>query len=149
MAIDFGGGSSRKDGWITVDMHKDADIIWDLNSFPYPIKSNSSDMIRFSHSLEHLKEPLKAMAEAYRIAKPKAIMEIDIPWWKLDYPNKNPAHLHWFHPDWFKNLDSRRPCWDSEYPSPCDWRFICQKVDRVWYFPLAKCGYHVWLIKKE
>jgi ubiquinone/menaquinone biosynthesis C-methylase UbiE len=148
MKLDIGGGKCKGDGWATFDSNKEADITHDLDRFPYPFKSNSISEMRFSHTLEHLKEPLQVMEELYRIAKKGCIIHITIPYWKIDM-GKNPAHRHFFHPEWFRNLDATRPCWSEEMKHLCkvDWKLVKEKYTHIWYFPIKSCLYEVWLKK--
>lgn len=52
MKIDIGGGASRGDGWLTFDSNKSADIVHNLDKFPYPFKNNNINEMRCSHTLE-------------------------------------------------------------------------------------------------
>ena len=56
-----------------------ADVIHDLDSFPWPFEDASFDRIVCSHVLEHLKTPWRAMNELIRIARPGALVEIATP----------------------------------------------------------------------
>jgi len=104
--IEFGG--FKREGWITVNIEK-ADVKHNLNEFPYPFADNSTNEVLMLHTLEHLTEPKKVMAEIYRICKPNAKVTIEVPYWKKDMWT-NPEHKHYFRPDWFMSLrpDSRK-----------------------------------------
>lgn len=71
--------------WVTVTSidHNsripDLDIIYDLDKYPYPLKDNFYDGIYISHSLEHLKDPFKAIAEFWRILKPDGQLVVRVP----------------------------------------------------------------------
>lgn len=78
MKLDLGGMSERI-GFTKVGLHKDSDIIIDLNSKNWNFKDNSIDEIRASHILEHMEDPYSFLNECYRIMKPNAIMLIKVP----------------------------------------------------------------------
>ncbi len=56
-----------------------ADVIHDLDVFPWPFADASFDRIVCSHVLEHLKTPWKAMQELTRLARPGALVQIATP----------------------------------------------------------------------
>lgn len=66
--------------WQTLDIIN-ADIIHDLEEFPYPIESDTYDIIYMSHVLEHIRwtETEKVLNELYRILKPNGCLEIWVP----------------------------------------------------------------------
>jgi hypothetical protein len=145
--LDIGGGPARE-GWTTIDINPESDIVHDLNKYPWPVKDNSCDSMLMSHILEHLDNPLKAMHEAYRIARNGAIMEIRVPWWKTDMFS-DPVHIRWFKPMWFRKLYNRKSnaaAIDSKY-GKCDinWKVIGERKVRGKYNKLRIYQFHVWL----
>ena len=54
--LDLGCGCHKMPGAIGVDFNpnSDADIIYDLNAFPYPFPDNEFDLIHCDGILEHL-----------------------------------------------------------------------------------------------
>jgi SAM-dependent methyltransferase len=89
-------GYDYKQGWINIDIFYDEsrgvkpDIILDLQSFPWPIKSDSCEYVLLSHYLEHLPHLIetdigkqdalvRTMKEVHRILKPRGIVEIRVP----------------------------------------------------------------------
>lgn len=75
--IDLGGRFDCPTGYISVD-RMDADVICDLNK-RWVFKDNSVGIIRASHILEHLENPIHAFNEAYRILAPGGFFFIDVP----------------------------------------------------------------------
>lgn len=75
--IDLGGRFNAWNGFETVDRF-DADIIANLNK-KWPFKNNSVGVIRASHIVEHLRDPIHTMNEAYRVLSPGGWMFIDVP----------------------------------------------------------------------
>ena len=151
MKLDIGGGAKKHD-WTTIDLNPNADIPHDLNDYPWPIKSNSQSYMRMSHVLEHLDDPFLVVKECFRIAKSDAILEISIPWWKMDM-FAQPLHLHHFKPEWFHKLTPTiaifnpaiLPQWGD-----MDWRVVKEHILRGSRRFWKKYQYTVWLkaIKK-
>ena len=148
--LDLGGGK-KKQGWITIDMRPDADITHNLNDYPWPIKSNSQSRMRMSHILEHLDNPFKAMKECYRIAKDGCLLEIRVPWWKMDMFSW-PVHKWHFKPVWFKRLTMSQkvlkgcgnPLSDFNYGG-MDWRPVKEHTLRGSRRFWKKYQYTIWL----
>jgi predicted SAM-dependent methyltransferase len=69
------------DNWQTLDCMIGADIVHDLEVFPYPIENNTYEVIYMSHVLEHLRwtESEKILKELYRILRPGGQLEIWVP----------------------------------------------------------------------
>ena len=72
--LDLGCGKKKRPNSIGVDFsdRHDADIIHDLNTFPYPFDSSSIDEVFMDNVLEHLDDPNRVMEEVYRITKKNA-----------------------------------------------------------------------------
>ncbi len=79
--LDLGCGKRKHEGAVGIDCEKDsaADVIHDLNKFPYPFKDNTFDLIYCFDILEHLDDIIKVMEELYRISKPGAKIIIGTP----------------------------------------------------------------------
>lgn len=75
--IDLGGRIDCPEGYESVDL-SDADIICDLNG-TWHFEDNSIGVIRASHVLEHLENPIHAMNEAYRVLAGGGFFFIDVP----------------------------------------------------------------------
>lgn len=79
--IEVGAGKCKGvNGWLTMDIHKECDLCWDLRrGMPFPDQSIS--MIYSSHFLEHLtyREGQGFLDECMRVMKPGAIFSICLP----------------------------------------------------------------------
>jgi len=89
--IDLGWAFNAPEGFITVDRHN-ADVNCDLNG-KRPFEDNSVGLIRASNIIEHLKDPIHTMNEAYRVLAHWGVMMIEVPdanglWWVSD-----PTHV--------------------------------------------------------
>ena len=96
--LHLGCGLNKKQGAIGVDINKNsqADIIHDLNKFPYPFTSNKFDLIIAEHILEHLDDIPRVMKEIHRLGKNHAkILIISSHFTSVD-SFTDPTHKHFF-----------------------------------------------------
>ena len=79
-ALDLGGGMRGRGGFEHVDMLGDNDKIikCNLNS-KWPFEDNSVGLIRAADVFEHLKDPIHAMKEAYRVLVPGGYIFVQVP----------------------------------------------------------------------
>ncbi len=79
--LNVGCGQIRIADSIGIDFDPEtvADVIHDLEVFPWPFPDRSFDRIVCSHVLEHLRAPWRAMRELTRLARPGARVEIATP----------------------------------------------------------------------
>ena len=93
--LDLGCGRRKTSGAIGVDFKGDtaADVIHDLNSYPWPFPDNEFDLIIASHVLEHMKDFFKAMEEIHRIAKPSGLVKIITPYFTDSSSFRDPSHF--------------------------------------------------------
>ncbi len=96
--LDIGCGKRKADRAIGIDKlsDSDADIVLDLDTFPWSLKSDSFDLIFCRHILEHLDDVVKAMEEIHRIAKPSAKVIIEVPHFSHPDAFRDPTHKHFF-----------------------------------------------------
>jgi len=96
--LDLGCGLRKRPGAIGIDVNprSQADVVHDLNRFPYPFPQNHFDEIFCDNVLEHLDDVIKVMEELHRIAKPSAIVTIIVPFFPNRYANTDPTHKHFF-----------------------------------------------------
>ena len=96
--LDLGCGKFKHQGAVGVDFHDntDADVVHDLNEFPYPFGNNEFDGILLNHVLEHLEDVVKVMEEVHRIAKPDALVVINAPYFTSVDAFADPTHKHFF-----------------------------------------------------
>ncbi len=81
--LNLGCGSNVREGYINVDKYGSPDVVFDLETFPWPWDDSSVDEVRLDSILEHLGQTngifLEVMKELYRICKPDAIVSILAP----------------------------------------------------------------------
>lgn len=117
--LDLGCGKKKRPGAIGVDYsdRHNADIIHDLNVFPYPLKENEFDYIYLDNVLEHLEAPMRVMEEVHRICKLGGQVKVIVPYFRSQWAFVDPTHKHFFAVDSFAFYDPDH--------------IICQRYDYV------------------
>jgi SAM-dependent methyltransferase len=96
--LDLGCGSKKFPGAVGVDLSADtdADIVCDLDAYPYPIEDAAFDQILMQDVIEHIAEPYRLMAELHRIARPGARIHLRTPHFSSVLAYGDPTHRHYF-----------------------------------------------------
>lgn len=97
-SLDIGCGINKAAGAIGIDSNPNskADIIHDLNKFPYPFSDNTFDKIYCIDVLEHLDDLIKVIEEIHRISKPGAEIIIRVPHFSSTHAYGDPTHKRFF-----------------------------------------------------
>jgi len=79
--LDVGCGIRKYPGSIGIDINRStaADVICDLDRFPYPFADRSFDRLRVIHVIEHLTDVIGAMEEFHRLLRPGGRVRIETP----------------------------------------------------------------------
>lgn len=79
--LDVGCGVNKQPGSIGLDRNpaSRADVIADLDRFPYPFADSSFDRITAIHVIEHLSDVIRAMEEFHRLLCPGGTVRIETP----------------------------------------------------------------------
>ena len=126
--LDLGCGKKKRIGSIGVDYsdRHNADVIHDLNVFPYPFESDSIDRIYLDNVLEHLDKPMRVMEEVHRITKPGGSVKVIVPYFRSVYAFIDPTHKHFFTVNSLAYFDPRSViCQRYDYTSA---RFYVEKI---------------------
>ncbi len=97
--LDIGCGKRKAEPEaIGIDMSADsaADKIWDLNQYPWPLESDQFTRIYMSHIIEHLADPMRGMAEVYRVARNGANVFVVTPHFSSHNSFVDPSHTRHF-----------------------------------------------------
>jgi SAM-dependent methyltransferase len=96
--LDVGCGNSKIPGAVGIDIAAgtQADIVHDLNKLPWPLESNSFDIIRLWSVLEHLDDVVAILHEVQRVARPGALVILGVPHFSSANAFTDPTHRHYF-----------------------------------------------------
>lgn len=96
--LDMGCGRKKIPGAIGLDINPeaDADILHDLNIFPYPFEDNEFDQVHCDSILEHLDDFFQVMEEIHRITTCGGIVQGKVPYYTSFDAYTDPTHKHFF-----------------------------------------------------
>jgi SAM-dependent methyltransferase len=79
--LDVGCGVNKYPGSIGIDRNprSRADLLCDLDRYPYPFCDNSFDRLRAVHLIEHVADVIRTMEEFHRLVRPGGVIEIVTP----------------------------------------------------------------------
>jgi SAM-dependent methyltransferase len=79
--LDVGCGINKYPGAIGIDRnpHTRADVLCDLDRFPYPFSDAAFDEVRAVHVIEHVSDVIRAMEEFHRVLRPGGRLVIVTP----------------------------------------------------------------------
>lgn len=126
--LDLGCGKKKRPGSIGVDYsdRHNADVIHDLNVFPYPFESDSIDQVYLDNVLEHLDKPMRVMEEVHRIIKLGGEVKVVVPYFRSIWAFIDPTHQTFYTVDSFAYYDPRHIiCQRYDYTEA---RFIVKKI---------------------
>jgi len=81
---------------VDVSPESQADVIHDLNHFPYPFEDDQFDLIVMLDVIEHLDDVAATINELYRISKHGADLCIRTPHYSSYWAYGDPTHKHFF-----------------------------------------------------
>lgn len=97
MKLNLGCGSQMLPGYCNVDKVGDPDLVWDLETLPWPWADNSVDEVLLSHVLEHLGQTpasfIAIMQELYRVCRHDALVRVVVPHPRSDLYLSDPTHV--------------------------------------------------------
>jgi SAM-dependent methyltransferase len=108
--LDVGCGSKKWPGAVGLDISADtdADVVHDLNAFPYPFEDDSFDQILMQDVIEHVAEPIRVVDELHRIARPGARIQLRTPHFSSMLAYSDPTHTHYFSAEAIRTLAEPR-----------------------------------------
>ena len=95
MVLDIGCGTRKIElEAIGIDVSPDsaADKVWNLDVYPWPLDGSQFTRIHMSHVIEHLDDPMRAMAEVHRIARDGADVFVVTPHFSSHNSYVDPTH---------------------------------------------------------
>ena len=110
-------GERTYSDYINIDkFHKTADIIMDLENYPWDIDSNYAEEILAQHFLEHVADINSFLKEIFRVLKPNGILHIFVP--HYSYGFAHPFHVRGFSLGFMNFIDHYVPEVDFELIEP-------------------------------
>jgi SAM-dependent methyltransferase len=97
--LDVGCGNEKKVPWaVGLDRVPTAaaDVVHDLDTYPWPLKSRAFDLVIASHVVEHVKDVLRFCEEIHRLCVPGAMVKIATPHCSSPDAWADPTHLRAF-----------------------------------------------------
>jgi len=96
--LDLGCGNRKRPGAVGLDINPktSADVIHDLDQYPYPFGVSTFDEIYADNVIEHLANIINVMEEIHRISKPGAMIKIIVPYFRAKWAFIDPTHRHFF-----------------------------------------------------
>jgi hypothetical protein len=97
--LNLGCGLNKMAGFVNVDKFETChpDLLMDLEETPWEIGTDEVDEVLFNHSLEHLGQQtdtfLRIIKELYRVCKPGATVQINVPHPRHDNFLGDPTHV--------------------------------------------------------
>jgi SAM-dependent methyltransferase len=94
--LDVGCGTRKAEpDAIGIDVHPRsvADVIWNLDEFPWPLESGAFERIHMSHIIEHVRDVERTMAEIHRVARAGADVLIVTPHFSSHNSFTDPTHV--------------------------------------------------------
>ncbi len=94
--LDVGCGPFKRPGAVGIDISPTsaADLVWDLNRYPYPLRESSFDLIICNHIVEHVEDVFAFLRELHRVARPGASVRLLTPHYSNRYSFADPSHRH-------------------------------------------------------
>lgn len=126
--LDVGCGIKKAPGSIGVDRNpaSAADVLCDLDRFPYPFADSSFDGLRAIHVIEHVSDVIRSMEEFHRLVRPGGRVTLVTPHYTDFSSFCDPTHR------WHLNTFSFRYFGEDHggfgYYSPVKYREISVKV---------------------
>jgi SAM-dependent methyltransferase len=96
--LDVGCGSAKHPGSVGLDRSADteADVVHDLDVFPYPFSDSSFDHVLMQDVLEHVESPIAVLEELHRILRPGGHLQLRTPHFSSVLAYGDPTHRHYF-----------------------------------------------------
>jgi len=93
--LDVGCGNAKTPGAIGIDFNARtaADIVCDLNHYPWPLPDNAFDRMVCNHIVEHAADFVRFVEELYRVARAHAHVEIVTPHFSNRFAYTDPTHV--------------------------------------------------------
>lgn len=113
--LNLGSGQNNKPGYVNIDKFATfgPDIVWDLETTPWPIDGDVASEIVMFHALEHMGASVDVffdiVKELYRVLEPNGRLIIAVPHPRCDAFSSDPTHVRPITPE-ILSLFSKAEC---------------------------------------
>jgi ubiquinone/menaquinone biosynthesis C-methylase UbiE len=124
---------------VTVDINENvgADVVHNLDVFPWPFEAGEFDVVHLDNVLEHLNNIVKTMEEIHRITKPGATVTIIVPYFRSKWACVDPTHVHFFTVDTLSYFVQGHKYHERYAYSPCKFKMhrktFNEGIDQTWF----------------
>ena len=139
MKINLGSGSKLLPGYINVDFNNtDADVLHNLNKFPYAFEDNTVNEIIIDNCLEHLDDVVAVMEELHRMLAPGGKLTVIVPYFRSIWAHIDPTHKQFFTVDTLSYFDvDHKYHHRYKYSSKAKFKILERKfnknIDKSWF----------------
>ncbi len=104
--LDIGCGSKKTVGSTGLDIHPypGVDVVWNLETFPWPMEDNSFDAAVCIHVIEHIRDFAGFMKEIHRVMKHGSTIYFETPHFSSITSWSDPTHVGHFSTRWSENF---------------------------------------------
>lgn len=131
MRVNLGCCKNLPAGYVNVDRVPPADRIMDLEQ-RWAFEDSSVDELRASHILEHLRDPIHTMNEAWRVLRPGGRFVIDVPTTDGRGAWQDPTHVSFWNRNsfWYFELGhDYHDTYADHYGIRCAFRVVRGETD--------------------
>lgn len=122
LCIDAGCGNNCQPGFVGMDKRalKGVDVVHDIEDIPWPFETESAEVIKMTHVLEHIKPwlILDLFAECHRILKLDGKLLISMPYGVSYRFVQDPTHCNPMNEASFAYFDPKEPLYQVYKPPP-------------------------------
>ena len=139
MKLNLGSGGRPIAGYINIDKNANApeiDLVCNLDSYPWPLKSESVNEVVMNQCLEHLVDHNEAMKEIHRILIKGGVAKVSVPHFTWQFAFQDPTHCHFFGYNTFFYYARDCGYFDFKFFS-CKVELIFGKRLSIWNYILA------------
>jgi SAM-dependent methyltransferase len=108
--LDVGCGSAKWPGAVGLDISPDtdADVVHDLDEFPYPLEDDAFDQVLMQDVIEHVAQPIRVIEELVRVCRSGARIHLRTPHFSSALAYGDPTHRHYLSADAVRSLAEPR-----------------------------------------
>ena len=165
--MNIGCGNEPLAGWINHELAPlpGVDIVFNLESVPWPFEDGAFSHIQMVNVLEHLTNVVTSVEELHRVCEDGAVVTVRVPYWNSPDMITDPTHKSFFNENSFDFFDpGKRHCQERPYYSKARFRirqkhYYIRVVDYirvsggVWQAVLERFARHlsgiIWVLEFE